>query len=91
MGVTNRRRQVYLDLLQRCGIQCEELPPQANHILSQINYFDLIAPLIWDDKKAGLTIGKIAIKYEITHKDANNIIYLKRNSPYYNKVQPNQI
>lgn len=86
-----RKRVIYLEFLNRCGANLDELPQEANLILRKINYIDLCAPLIWEDRMKGITAGKIAPRYGLDLYQVRNILYLKKGSPWYNQGNPQDL
>jgi len=69
-----RKREVCLMWLQKCGIEIDELPPKAWKLMKDIDYNQLIRPMVIEDhKKKSLSRGQIAIKYGI---DKRRIKYI---------------
>lgn len=71
------KRAIYLEFLNRCGYEVQEIPPEAWAMFRHYNYKYFIEPMLKEDSKT-LSIGKLAIKYRVSTDHVKYILYKKK-------------
>lgn len=72
MITKEKKRKVYKEFFRRCGF--DTLPVESIKILNQIDYKDLVKPLVIEDRAEGESYGKLSIKYNLTYRQIKWIV-----------------
>lgn len=82
----DRKRIVYLEFLNRCGLECTVIPKSAWVILRYADYKSFVEPMIIEDSKE-LSQGKLAIKYGLSVSKIKYILS-RKNKNNGSKFEP---
>jgi hypothetical protein len=71
----DRKNKLIKMFLEECGWKDVEITAKIKHMFAKIEATDMNEPMILKDRKNGLTVGQLSIKYNLSQRQVKYILY----------------